>query len=171
MVGRLPAEKRKRVWWGRACGGEKFLDPDWAKLECLNPADYQIFPSLRQVPKAIFINPSLVVERFLPEFENELYHLRIYQFLGSRGYCVRLGSREPIVKAQSVVTREEIAVPEEIVALRAELGLDYGKMDFVVRDGRVILFDVNRTPGLILPSERMQASAAKLAPGLEAFLS
>ena len=26
------------------------------------------------------------------------------------------------------------------------MGFDYGKFDYVIRDGQVVLFDVNRTP-------------------------
>lgn len=156
--------KRKKSWRERF-GFEK----DWVTVRQLNPTEYPIFPSLAKVPKGVFANESLVIEKFLPEQENGLFHLRIYQFFGDRDYCVRLGSKKPIVKAQTIVTREEVAVPDEIVATRRELGLDYGKMDFVIRNGRVILFDVNRTPGSIRPEERMQASAQRLAPGLESY--
>jgi hypothetical protein len=33
-----------------------------------------------------------------------------------------------------------------------------------------VVFDVNRTPGAILPVSRMQANARKLAPGIRDFL-
>jgi hypothetical protein len=161
----------KKTWWDRFRRHKRKRSPDqdWASIRSLKPSDYPIFPSLKEVPEAICANEALVIERFLPEFENGFYHLRIYQFFGGRGYCVRLGSREAVVKMKSVVSREELAVPDEIVALRRDLGLDYGKMDFVIRDGRVVLLDVNRTPGLIAPSKRMQASALRLAPGLNEF--
>jgi hypothetical protein len=170
LTGTALARRQKNPWWARALlRRERFAEPEWGTLRSLNPSDYKIFPSLKDVPPAVFANDSLVVERFLPEYEQGLYHLRIYQFLGERGYCVRLGSREPIVKTQSVVSREEIPIPPELVALRRELGLDYGKLDFVMRDGRVVLLDVNRTPGLITPNERLQASAQLLAPGVLDF--
>jgi hypothetical protein len=169
--GTLPKPARKRAWsilaWTLK---SRSRDPNWADVKVMDTSEYRIFPSVKAVPEAAFSNPALVVERFLPERENGRYHLRIYQFLGDCGYCARLGSTEPIVKMKSVMTREEIPVPEEMIALRHELGLDYGKMDFVLHEGRVVLLDVNRTPGLINPPERMQASALRLAPGIHAFL-
>ncbi|HYG22266.1 MAG TPA: hypothetical protein VEH04_05730 [Verrucomicrobiae bacterium] len=159
----------RRRWWQSLFGKPSGTEPDWSGLKTLPTTEYRIFKSRCDVPAAVFGNPALVVEKFLPEVENGFYYLRIYQFLGDCGYCARLGSREPIVKMKSVVTREEIPVPDEIVALRRELGIDYGKMDFVMRDGRVVLFDVNRTPGLIQPPARLRASASKLAPGINSF--
>jgi hypothetical protein len=159
----------KKSWWNLFARKETAEPTDWAKLESIAAADYKVFPSLNDVPAAAFENPALVVEKFLPEMSDGLYRLRIYQFFGDRGYCALLGSREPIVKMKSIVTREEIPVPDEIIALRHELGLDYGKMDFVIRDGQVVLFDINRTPGRIKPEQRLQANAQKLAPGVHSF--
>lgn len=142
---------------------------DWEGVECIDAADYQVFRSLREVPEAVFRNPALVVEKFLPEFSDGLYRLRIYQFFGDRAYCALLSSREPVVKMRSIVAREEVPIPDEIEAIRRAHGLDYGKLDFVMRDGRAILFDVNRTPGRIKPETRFQANAERLAPGLYSF--
>ncbi|HEU5125843.1 MAG TPA: hypothetical protein VFW05_17460 [Verrucomicrobiae bacterium] len=159
----------KKSWWKLFAREATPKETDWAKLHCIAAADYKVFPSLKEVPAAAFENPALVVEKFLPEKSDGLYRLRIYQFFGDRGYCALLGSREPIVKMKSIVTREEIPVPEEIIALRRQLGLDYGKMDFVIRDGQLVLFDINRTPGRIKPEQRLQANAQKLAPGIHSF--
>jgi hypothetical protein len=165
----LPGSHKKSWWKFFSRNAPPDPSPDWAKLQCIDAADYKLFSSLKEVPTAVFDNPALVVEKFLPEMSDGLYHLRIYQFFGDRGYCAQLGSREPIVKMKSVVTREEIPIPDEIISLRQEHGLDYGKMDFVLRDGHVVLFDINRTPGLIKPEQRLQANAQKLAPGIHAF--
>jgi hypothetical protein len=168
LNGTMP-KAQKKSWWKIFARKETAEPTDWAKLESIAAADYKVFPSLNDVPAAAFENPALVVEKFLPEMSDGLYRLRIYQFFGDRGYCALLGSREPIVKMKSIVTREEIPVPDEIIALRHELGLDYGKMDFVIRDGQVVLFDINRTPGRIKPEQRLQANAQKLAPGIHSF--
>jgi hypothetical protein len=144
--------------------------PDWGKVRGLKPSEYRVFPSLKKVPPGVFTNPALVAEKFLPEIENGLYHLRIHQFFGSCGYCVRLGSHEPIVKTSTVVTREEVPVPDEVLALRRQMGFDYGKIDFVMQNGRAVVFDINRTPGVIHPESRMLESAKKLAPGIRDFL-
>jgi len=42
--------------------------------------------------------------------------------------------------------RLAISVPEELHAMWARLGFDFGKFDYVVRDGQIVLLDANRTP-------------------------
>jgi hypothetical protein len=152
----------KRGWFG----SER---REWRNIKRMEIDGYTIFPSLKEVPEAIFANDALVVERFLPEIEHGRYHLRVYVFFGDRGYSMRVGSTEPVVKQKNIVSREEVPIPDELAALRREWGLDYGKMDYVIREGRVVVFDVNRTPGLTHPEERMKASAGRLAPGVDSF--
>ena len=141
----------------------------WAKANCMNTEDYSVFPSLQAVPEAVFTNNSLVVERFLPEFERGIYYLRIYTFLGDQAYCARLGSMQPIVKNKNIVSRKEVPIPEEVVQFRRELGFDYGKLDFVIHEGQVVVLDVNHTPGRIKSEEQMKANASRLAPGINDF--
>ena len=57
-------------------------------------------------------------------------------------------------------------------AWRARLGFDYGKFDFVVRDGEPVLFDVNRTPTMASNlSAALEAGMGELARGMAAFVS
>jgi hypothetical protein len=136
----------------------------------LDPNDYPIFPSIDHVPPGVFENEALVVQRFLPEREGELYCLRVYVFLGDR-YVSRLcKSTEPIVKRNSIVSQELAPVPEEITTARRRLGFDYGKFDYVVCDGQVVLFDVNRTPVAMGLPERQRRREEILAEGIESFL-
>ena len=162
-------EVKKRFWDGWLNNRRSRMTHDWGKINCMNTDDYQVFPALKNVPEAIFNNESLIVERFLPEFENRVYYLRIYTFLGDRAYCARLGSPDPIVKNKNIVTREEVAIPNEVVNLRRELGFDYGKLDFVIHEGRVVVLDVNRTPGRIKSEEQMKANALRLAAGVNSL--
>ena len=158
----------KKSFWSSLFQGKK-SSADLAQVNCMNTDDYRVYPSLKEVPEGVFANESLVVERFLPEYENGVYYLRVYKFLGDRAYCARLGSSQPIVKSRNIVSREEVSIPDEIVAYRRGLGMDYGKIDFAVRDGRVVVFDVNRTPGLINPVAQLKANAARLAEGIKGF--
>jgi len=112
----------------------------------LEPDAYPIFESVADLPRGTFSNPSLVVERFLPERAGELYCLRCYAFAGTAEVNVRVKSASPVVKANSTLEREELPVTEELRALRRRLGFDYGKLDHVVVDGRLHLLDANRTP-------------------------
>ena len=157
-----------RGWVSRK---RKKFTSNWSAVNCMKCEDYQIFPSLKAVPEAIFENPWLVVEKFFPERENGIYYVRIYKFFGDRGYCARFGSPHPIVKQKNIISREDIPISDEVLAVRRRLGMDYGKLDFVVHDGRTIVFDVNRTPGIFNPPERMKAKAMLLAPGIHSFFS
>ncbi len=117
------------------------------KTESLKPKDYPIYPSVREVPAEVFENDALIVERFQPEMEGDLYACRVYTFMGDRHTNARLVSRYPVVKGSSSLERVEVPVHEGIIAERERLGFDFGKFDYAVRDGDVVLFDANRTPG------------------------
>jgi hypothetical protein len=131
-----------------------------------------VFPSLAEVPEGVLENPALVVERFLPEREGDLYALRTHTRLGDRHRSRRVLAAEPVVKANRTVRREEIEPNPEVVAAADRLGLDYGKVDYVVHEGRVVVLDANRTPtyGPRLDEAARKASAEALAPGLATFL-
>lgn len=109
--------------------------------------DYQVFESPERVPPPVWQDRELVVERFLPEMQDGLYSLRLWYFLGSREFGARNFSESPIVKSASTIRREPLEdVPDELRELRAELGFDFGKFDYAIVDGRVVLYDANRTP-------------------------
>jgi hypothetical protein len=131
---------------------------------------YPILGSVREVPDAVWSNPGLVVERFLPERDARGYWLRIWVFLGDRERCGRYCGSEPVLKAANIGVREPATVPDELRAERERLGFDYGKFDFAIHDGRPILYDANRTPGTPPPSPEIEASNARIAGGIEAML-
>ena len=109
--------------------------------------EYPVYKSLAEVPRDVFKNPALVVERFLPEKEGDRYFMRLCFFLGDRELNARVAGPEPVIKRRNAVLVEEgIQVPEPVRRLRRELGLDYGKIDYAIHDGEVVIFDVNRTP-------------------------
>jgi hypothetical protein len=119
----------------------------WSWNARLSPYDYPIFESPRQVPLAVWFNPRLVVQRFLCERRDEYYCLRQWFFFGAREGNTISFSHHPIVKGHRVVRREHLpGVPDELRAMRQRLGFDYGRFDYGVVDGEVILYDANRTP-------------------------
>ncbi|MEQ9467660.1 MAG: hypothetical protein RLN88_09620 [Ekhidna sp.] len=128
---------------------------------------YSIFNSLSDVPEMIFSNDEFIVEKFLPEVEDDVYYLRVCSFLGDKYVCSRVGSKEPIVKGASVISRELLEPPAEILAYIKERKFDYGKFDFCIHQGEVILFDTNKTPG---DSPYNEDNAKILAGGIRAFL-
>jgi hypothetical protein len=114
--------------------------------ERLRKADYTVFSSLREVPRAIFRNPALVIEKFLPEREGPYYFSRSYAFFGDQEIVVRARSMSPVVKAASGADLDIVPVDPAIVAAREKMGFDYGKFDYVRHEGETILIDVNPTP-------------------------
>lgn len=114
-----------------------------------SPLDYRIFPNLAAVPEIIFNTPGLVVEKFLPEKVGDLYCVRFYNFLGSKGNCMRVTSKNPVVHICQAETIESIPFDPRLEQLRRALNFDYGKFDYVERDGEIVLFDTNKTTGFV----------------------
>lgn len=133
--------------------------------------EYRILPSIAEVPDEVWEDPSLVVERFTPEPDEQGYAMRTWVFMGQRERCMRRVSAHPLVKATNCISRTPAAVPDALRAERARLGFDYGKFDFVIHDGEPVLLDANRTPGRPPGSDSVLAERAALwADGLEDFL-
>jgi hypothetical protein len=129
--------------------------------------DYVVFDRAADVPDAVWQDRSLAVEKFLPERDPRGFALRTWVFMGGRETCSRCVSAEPIVKGAGIISRELVDVPGELREIRARLGFEYGKFDFVVHDGKPVLFDANMTP--TVPenlSEELRRSAKELAKGL-----
>ena len=118
----------------------------WERVEWLDTSSYPVFRSLQDVPRAVFGNPHLVVESFAPEMEGDLYCVRFAYVFGPREITLRLKSRRPVVRGANAEVCEEVEGSPELAPWRRHLGLDYGKIDFVVHGGRPVLLDVNPTP-------------------------
>ena len=133
--------------------------------------DYLIFESASEVPADVFRRKDVVVERFLPERENGLFHLRMCQVLGDQLICTRLASREPVIKAGMSVSSEPIAPHPDVETWRKRFDLDYGKLDYLVHDGRAVLIDVNKTIGASrqVADAPLQAMRRRLAQGLYSY--
>ena len=157
-IARAAAELRHRLpWWGRST---------------LPPASYPIYASAADVPRAVWWNPGLVVERFLPEPCAEGYRLRQWRFLGDCELHMEMIAPTPLVKGSTAVRfgplRDE--APPEIRAVRARLGFDFGKFDYGMVDGRPVLYDVNRTQSTPHLERGFRAEAELLAGGIASFL-
>ena len=132
---------------------------------------YPIFDHKGLVPGYVWLDPSLVVERFLPEPDPDGFAVRMWTFLGDQERCTRYVGRSAIVKATDFVSRVPCEVPDAIRAERERLGFDYGKFDFVLHEGRHVLLDANATPALPASVSSLLASSnATLATGMDAFV-
>jgi hypothetical protein len=145
----------------------------WRTRWRLSSESYPVFPSVAAVPDGVFENPALVVERFLPERDGPHYALRTYYPFGDRWISRRVLSTEPIVKSSGVVRRDDVPPHPEAIAVAARLGLDFGKVDYVVHGDEAFVLDVNRTPtfGPRLDEAKRRWTAEVLAPGLAALLA
>jgi hypothetical protein len=129
---------------------------------------YQILPSQSDVPDRVWRDSRLVVERFLPEREGDDYVMRTAFFVGSVGINTSFRSDDPIARGGSVRDPQEHEMLAELVALRNELELDYGRIDYAIVDGKAVVWDVNKTPSVRARTERASWMAAQLAAGLDA---
>lgn len=133
---------------------------------------YRVYDHSAQVPWLVWRNPRLVVEKFLPERLGDQYALRQYVFFGSREFNTVAYGPDPIVKAGNITRRELVPeTPPALRKMRDELGFDFGKFDYVIRDGQVVLFDANRTPTYNRDSKAGPAGQLilGLASGIDAF--
>jgi hypothetical protein len=148
----------------------KLVSPrNWRYLRTLPRTHYPVLPNKDEVPGWVWQSRDLVVERFLPEIDGNLFVLRCWVFLGRREYGVRLFGPEPVVKAGSATRYEFIDdVPESLRAERERLGFDFGKFDFVYHDGKAVLLDANKTPVTTRNTE-ITPRLLHLADGLNDF--
>ena len=146
----------------------------WSWTGYLHPQEYPVFASSRDVPHAVWRNPHLVVEKFLPEREGHYYCLRNWIFFGDREVNRRVFSTNPIVKARNTTHHEDgFPVPGELRALRAKLRFDYGKFDYTLVNGETVLCDANHTPGIRqgILTPRQAFMVEELAQGLFSFFT
>jgi hypothetical protein len=130
---------------------------------CGRGLEYPVFDSPGAVPARLRENRNLVVEKFLPEREGDFYFVRQAYFLGDRAISWRIRSNCPIVRADSASDDVEIPTSPAVDCYRRQLGLDYGKVDYVEHGGEVVVLDVNKTMG---GRGTAPVTVARLAPGL-----
>lgn len=139
------------------------LDPDGL---------YPTFDRIGDVPPELLRDPRLVVQRFLPERDGDLFVLRLLTFFGHCGVSIVVRSQNKVVKSRGMVDAKIDVAPPGLLEEVRKLGADYGKVDFVLHDGHPVIFDVNRTPTYagVEPNERHLFVAKTIAPGIEEWL-
>lgn len=134
--------------------------------------DYALHADAREIPSGLWRDRRHVVERFLPEMDGPHYVLRWAFFLGSSVMGLIGRGAEPVVRASATVRPVE-PMPEvhpEVLRYREMIGLDYGKIDYVIHEGRPVILDVNKTIGGTTSSnpnlDRLSSTLAGGLPGL-----
>ncbi len=144
---------------------------NWEQTKWLDPHAYPVFSEKSQVPPGVWKNPSLVVQQFLPEKIDNIYYTRYWMFLGDSGWAARYGAEKPVVKFEGKITPEEpVQIPDELVSLRRTLGLDYGRLDYVIHNNEVVLFDINKTVGGYASCASYAKELDLLAKGIDGYL-
>jgi hypothetical protein len=126
-----------------------------------SPLGYRIYPNFAAVPAVLIELPGIVVEKFLPEKIGDLYSVRFYNFLGTKGNCMRVTSKNPVVHICHAQTIEPIPFDPRLEELRRALKFDYGKFDYVEREGEIVLFDTNKTTGFVGGTDDLQWREAR----------
>jgi len=139
----------------------------WRTKRALN--NYPVYANRDLVPVEVWANPNLMVERFLVEREGNDYCCRHWLFLGRREVCRRTVSPNPVVKVDGKLEPLLEPVPEELRAIRKQLGFDYGKFDYGIINGEVFLYDANRTPSTSADPKRHAETTDVLAEGINDF--
>jgi len=136
--------------------------------------EYLFLDRKHAVPDWVWTDKRFVVEAFRPQFDGTYYHLNYWFFLGTRNVVFRVSGTQPHVTAydQSLASPFTDRVPGDLERRREELGLDFGKLDFLISDGEVVLIDASRTPsaGQNIDLERRVETCRLLAPGILDFL-
>jgi hypothetical protein len=141
----------------------------WTMRAEIDTWKYPIFGSVKEVPRMVWHNPDLMIEKFQPEKQGEFYCMRAWCFLGDAEENVIMYAKQPIIKSAVAVKIEPAPVPDELREIRRELQFDYGKFDYGIANGRVVLYDANRTPAV----RNMDANVPLfkvLARGIEQYL-
>lgn len=169
-VARARAARRGR-WAARVRHFAERATPWWLAGRLESNA-YPVFARAGAVPIAARLNPRFILQRFLPERRGSLFVTRRWTFLGRAEFGCLILARSPDDLGDSIVGRERVAaVPPELRAVRQRLGLDYGKLDYVMVDGAPVVLDANKTMGGMWQDNVLApAMIAALAEGIDGLL-
>lgn len=149
-------------------------NPGWESREYLD--EYPIYSNPSEVPKGVWQNPKLIVEKFVPELDEEgNYLLRLWVFFGDQEIHYVNYSDQKVIKSWNkngfeMIPNEEI--PLKLREIRKKMGIDYGKFDYVMHDGIPLLYDINNTPGggrIKLNNPRTRKNIQTLTQGIKNY--
>ena len=150
-------------------------DAGLSKTKKFTRSRYLIYDHPDLVPAKFWGNPHFVIQKFQAEMESEdLFRLRSWYVLGDRDFHVLTVSKKPIVKGHNIIDRwvVDLATPPEMTAMRKAMRVDYGRFDYVIVEGKPVVFDINRTPISTAGAVAKYAPQwEQLAEGIKSFLS
>ncbi|MGE4544478.1 MAG: hypothetical protein AB7D06_10270 [Pedobacter sp.] len=120
----------------------------WKSIQAISPGKYPVLEHQADIPNDVWKNKRLVVEKFIPEYDmNGLYCLRACFFFGEKEINMMVTSTEPVIKGNNICSRQLVnsPAPEQLRNIREKLKIDFGRFDYVMSEGKVVLYDVNKT--------------------------
>lgn len=123
----------------------------WSLVQHIPTESYVVLESIEEVNQDIWTNPYLVVEKFTPEIDADgLYCMRACLFFGDEevGLLVKSGSQ--IIKGRDVIERQFISgiAPSEVQQFKKNHHMEFGRIDYVIHQGEVVILDANKTASL-----------------------
>ena len=153
--------------------GHEILERPWRRVQHLDSYNYPKFNAIRDVPNGVWRNDNLIVEKFLPEIDSGgNYCLRKWFFFGDKNMGLYQTSSKPIVKFGDIENEIISDVPDELKVLRERLNMEYGRFDYAIVDGEVVIYDANKTPiigdvGLSLLGDKLDEFSAGITQYLD----
>ena len=165
----LLREARSRLGWLPASFSRRRLGlGDFSLKEAVD--SYQVYSGYSEVPNEVRDDPSFVVERFYEDRRGEHYSIRMMEKLGNATDSSRMFSDSPFVKSTTALGWEMIDTDPRVVEMATAMGVDYGKIDYLVQGDDVIIVDVNRTPAITSQGQERRRFLSSLAVGIQDFL-
>jgi len=150
------------------------IKQNYSNARFMDPGNYPIYKNVCDVPPGVWENPDLIVQQFHSEMDDRgRYCLRHWYVLGSKGFQTMNVSEKPIVKGRNILDRQLLdePIPAALLQEKERLGVDYGRIDYIVSDGEAVLFDVNRTPSIRKETAaRYQKQFQEISMGVFDFL-
>ncbi len=148
---------------------------DWSKIKGILPGKYPVIDSKENVPEKVWKNRYLVVEKFIPELNSDgLFCLRACLFFGNVELNILVSSREPVIKGNNLCSWEitSAPAPDQLRDLKKDLCMDFGRLDYVMHEEEVILYDANKTASLSRQAsvDLAEQVVRPLASGIDSFL-
>ncbi|HMW01266.1 MAG TPA: hypothetical protein PLL06_18945 [Acidobacteriota bacterium] len=136
--------------------------------------EYQIFDRVEDVPNSLFNHPDVVVEKFFQCRHEEFYCIHNLYIFGNLRTGIRLAGHHPIVNGRTYQRIDFIDPDSEVLEQLADIPLDYGKIDYVFHDGKVVIIDINKTIGdsrkVFQRTPELIRFYKKLAAGIHVYL-
>jgi hypothetical protein len=147
---------------------------NWKSKFFMNSYNYRLLNSIDEVPEGVWDNSNLIVEKFMPEkADNNYFQVRYWYFMGNREFNIGVQADKPVVKGPNIKKRFFIDhIPDELREIRSKFGFEYGRFDYSIVDGKVNIFDMNRTPTIGNSMQELFGSRypSELANGLHSIL-